>query len=114
MSDLATMHNIELVVMGGLFLVTFASVFVYGFHGFLKVNKWVFKIYSLLVALVSAMLVAWGLYSLVRFMEAGSAMNRMHWLKSSGYSVMIGVILSMLAYMLYQGSNFYRALNKAL
>ena len=114
MSDLATMHNVELVVMGGLFLVTFASVFAYGFHGFLKVNKWVYKIYSLLVAVVATMLVAWGLYSLVRFMAAGSAMNRMHWLKSSGYSVMVGVILSMLAYMLYQGSNFYKALNKAL
>ena len=44
MSNLETMHNVELVVMGGLFLVTFASVFVYGFHGFLKVNKWVFRV----------------------------------------------------------------------
>ena len=114
MSDLETMHNVELVVMGGLFLVTFASVFVYGFHGFLKVYKWVFRVYSLLVAVVAAMLVGWGLYALVRFIGAGSSMNRMHWLKSSGYSVMIGVILSMLAYMLYQGSNFYKALNKAL
>ena len=89
MSDLGTMHNLELLVMGGLFLVTFSSVFIYGFHGFLKVNKWVFKIYSLLVAVVAAMMVGWGLYSLFRFMAANTSMNRMHWLKSSGYCVMV-------------------------